>query len=38
MIRENITVAGDDVEQWPVGQRVRAGEALFEITMVCDPC
>jgi MOSC domain-containing protein YiiM len=37
-IRENITVKGTDVEQWPVGQRVRAGEAEFEITMVCDPC
>ena len=37
-IRENVTVAGDDVERWPVGQRVRAGEAVFEITMVCDPC
>jgi MOSC domain-containing protein YiiM len=37
-IRENITVSGDDVELWPIGQRVRAGEAVFEITMVCDPC
>ena len=37
-IRENITVEGDDVEQWPIGQRVRAGAAVFEITMVCDPC
>ena len=37
-IRENVTVAGDDVERWPVGQRVRAGGAVFEITMVCDPC
>ena len=37
-IRENITVAGGDVQQWPVGQRVRVGEALMEITMVCDPC
>ena len=37
-IRENVTVAGDDVEQWPIGQRVQVGEALFEITMVCDPC
>ena len=37
-IRENQTVEGDDVEKWPVGQRVRAGEAIFEITMVCDPC
>jgi MOSC domain-containing protein YiiM len=37
-IRENITVAGADVQAWPVGQRVRAGSALFEITMVCEPC
>src|SRR5438034_3095811 len=37
-IRENLTVEGDDVEQWPIGQRVRAGKAVFEITMVCDPC
>ena len=37
-IRENLTVDGDDVQQWPIGQRVRAGEAVFEITMVCDPC
>ena len=37
-IRENITVDGDDVEKWPIGQRVRVGQAEFEITMVCDPC
>jgi MOSC domain-containing protein YiiM len=37
-IRENLTVEGTDVEKWPIGQRVRAGEAVFEITMVCDPC
>ena len=37
-IRENLTVDGADVQDWPVGQRVRVGEALFEITMVCDPC
>jgi MOSC domain-containing protein YiiM len=37
-IRENFTVEGDDVHTWPVGQLVRAGGALFEITMVCDPC
>src|SRR5215212_6026705 len=28
-IRENITVEGDDVEKWPIGQRVRVGEAEF---------
>ena len=38
VVRENLTVEGTDVEQWPVGQQVRVGEALFEITMVCDPC
>ena len=37
-IRENVTVEGADVHAWPVGQRVQVGEALFEITMVCDPC
>ena len=37
-IRENLTVEGADVHDWPVGQRVKVGEALFEITMVCDPC
>lgn len=37
-IRENVTVEGVDVHTWPVGQRVRVGEALLEITMVCDPC
>jgi len=37
-IRENITVEGADVQSWPIGQQVRVGEALFEITMVCDPC
>ena len=37
-IRETLTVDGADVQTWPVGQQVRVGEALFEITMVCDPC
>lgn len=37
-IRENITVEGADVQSWPVGQQVKVGDALFEITMVCDPC
>jgi len=38
VIRENITVEGTDVESWPVGQRVQVGNALLEVTMVCDPC
>jgi MOSC domain-containing protein YiiM len=37
-VRENLTVEGADVQRWPIGQRVRAGGAVFEITMVCDPC
>ncbi len=37
-IRENVTVEGADVQAWPVGQRVKVGEAVLEITMVCDPC
>lgn len=36
--RENLTVVGDDVQQWPIGQQLRVGEAVFEVTMVCDPC
>src|SRR5688572_25540598 len=36
-IRENVTVDGADVHSWPVGQRVKVGEAVFEVTMVCDP-
>ena len=37
-IRENVTVEGADVHEWQVGSRVRVGEAVLEITMVCDPC
>jgi MOSC domain-containing protein YiiM len=37
-IRENITVSGANVHDWPVGQRVKIGGALLEVTMVCDPC
>lgn len=37
-IRENFTVSGTDVHGWPIGQRLQVGGAMFEITMVCDPC
>jgi MOSC domain-containing protein YiiM len=37
-LRENVTVAGADVQSWPVGQRMRVGAALLEITMECEPC
>ena len=27
------------MQEWPLGPRVRVGdEAVFEVTMVCDPC
>src|SRR5205085_4242357 len=38
VVKENLTVEGADVQGWPVGQRVRAGGALLEITMECEPC
>ncbi len=37
-VRENVTVEGADVHDWAIGQHVRVGDALLEITMVCDPC
>lgn len=37
-VKENFTVQGADVQQWPIGQRVQVGDAVFEIAMVCDPC
>jgi MOSC domain-containing protein YiiM len=37
-VKENFTVRGADVMRWPLGQRVAAGGAEFEISMVCDPC
>ena len=37
-IRENVTVEGVDVHSWLPGQRVQVGEAVLEVTMVCDPC
>lgn len=37
-IRENITVAGADVQAWLIGQRVRVGGATLEVTMECEPC
>lgn len=37
-VKENFTVAGADVQQWAIGQRVQVGDAVFEVAMVCDPC
>ena len=37
-IRENITTRGIDLKSLARGARVRAGGALFEITIPCAPC
>lgn len=37
-IKENVTVRGMDFQALGVGQRLRIGESLLEITAPCDPC
>jgi MOSC domain-containing protein YiiM len=37
-VKENFTVRGADVMNWAIGQRLAAGDAQFEVSMVCDPC
>jgi len=36
--RENITTRGIALGKLPLGQRLRAGEALLEVTKPCTPC
>jgi MOSC domain-containing protein YiiM len=36
--RENITTRGIALGTMPLGQRLRAGEALLEVTKPCTPC
>ena len=38
IIRENITTEGLAVNALPLGQRLRIGQALLEVTSVCTPC
>ena len=38
VLRENITTNGLNVNSLPIGQQLRLGEALLEVTMVCTPC
>jgi len=38
IIRENITTQGLNVNGLKVGERLRAGGALLEVSMVCTPC
>ena len=37
-VKENITTRGIKLEGLLMGQRIRAGEALLEITKECEPC
>ena len=34
----NLSFGPGKKQAWPIGQRLRAGDAVFEVTMVCDPC
>jgi MOSC domain-containing protein YiiM len=36
--KENITTRGIKLDGMPVGQRMRIGEALLEVTQDCKPC
>jgi len=38
VIRENITTEGLDVNGLAVGEKLRVGEALLEVSEVCTPC
>ncbi len=38
ILRENITTDGLNVNDLPIGQHLRIGEARLEATMVCTPC
>ena len=37
-VKENITARGIKLEGLSIGQRIRIGEALLEITKECEPC
>ena len=38
ILRENITTDGLHVNGLEIGQRLRVGAAMLEVTMVCTPC
>ena len=37
-VKENITTRGIALMELPIGTRLRIGEALFELTVECEPC
>lgn len=38
VVKENVTVVGLDFQKLGIGQRLKIGESLLEITTPCDPC
>lgn len=38
IIRENITTSGLNVNGLVLGERLRVGDAVFEVSAVCTPC
>ena len=38
VIRENITTEGLNVNGLQIGQHLRAGQTLLEVTAICTPC
>jgi MOSC domain-containing protein YiiM len=38
VLRENITTDGLNVNSLEIGQRLRMGKVMLEVTMVCTPC
>ncbi|HZV60313.1 MAG TPA: MOSC domain-containing protein [Candidatus Eremiobacteraceae bacterium] len=38
IIRENITTAGLEVNELPIGQKLRVGAVELEVRLVCEPC
>ncbi len=36
--KENLVVRGLDFSKLEIGQRLQAGEAVFEVSLRCDPC
>jgi MOSC domain-containing protein YiiM len=37
-VKENVTTVGIDFKTLKIGQSLRVGESLLEITIPCDPC
>ena len=37
-VKENVTVKGMDFQTLAIGQRLKVGECVLEITIPCDPC